>query len=99
MKVLATAATIFSRVRRGAAALDQVQVLVALVGAVDVELQLAHAVQLIHRDAVALEALGGGFGAGDGAVERGLVLASRSMKKLAVEPVPTPTMLLSSREG
>jgi len=46
---------------------------------------------------VAFEARGGGFGAGDRAIERALVLAS--MKQLAVEPVPTPTMLLSSSFG
>ncbi|MCY1361948.1 hypothetical protein D9M69_486440 [compost metagenome] len=59
--------------QRGAAALDQFQALVALVGAVHVELQLAHGVQVVHRDAVALQALGGGLGAGHGAVELGLV--------------------------
>ncbi|MCY1183900.1 hypothetical protein D9M73_245550 [compost metagenome] len=48
---------------------------VALVGAVHVELQLADAVQLVDRDAMALQTLGGGFGAGDRAVEGGLVLS------------------------
>jgi hypothetical protein len=57
-----------------AAALDQVQVFVALVGAVDVELQVADGVQFIHRNAVALEARGSGFGAGNRAIERALVL-------------------------
>ena len=57
-----------------ATALDQVQVLVALVGAVHVELQVADGVEFIHRNSVALEACGGGFGAGDGAVERAFVL-------------------------
>src|SRR5471032_2339272 len=58
----------------GAATLDQVQVFVAFVGAVDVELQVADGVQLIHRNAVALEAGGGGFGTGDRAIESALVL-------------------------
>lgn len=48
--------------------------LVAFVGAVDVELQVADGVQFVHRDAVALEARRGGFGAGDRAIEGGLVL-------------------------
>ena len=56
------------------AALDQVQVFVAFVGAVHVELQIADGVQLVDRNSVALEACGGGFGAGDSAVERTLVL-------------------------
>jgi len=57
-----------------AAALDQVQVFIALVGAVDVELQVADGVQFINRNAMALEARSGGFGAGNGAVEGTLVL-------------------------
>ena len=61
----------------GAAALDQVQVRVTLVGAVDVELEVADGVQLIHRNAVALEARGSGFGTGDRAIERALVLGQR----------------------
>lgn len=47
---------------------------IAFVGAVDVELQLADGVELVHRDAMAFEARGGGFGAGHGAVEGALVL-------------------------
>ena len=58
----------------GAAALDQVQVFIAFIGAVDVELQVAGAVQVVHRDAMGLEARGGGVGAGHGAVEIHLVL-------------------------
>src|SRR5690606_13933915 len=56
-----------------AAALDQVEVLVALVGAVDVELQAIHRVQVIHRNAVATQPRGGGLGTGYGAVEGHLV--------------------------
>ncbi|MNR27430.1 hypothetical protein D3C85_1447040 [compost metagenome] len=48
---------------------------VDLVGAVHVELQFADAVQLVDRDAMALQTLGSGFGAGDRAVEGGLVLS------------------------
>ncbi len=55
------------------AALDQVQVRVGFISAVNVELQVADRVQLVHRNAVALEARGGGFGAGDRAIERALV--------------------------
>ena len=58
----------------GAAALDQVQAFVALVGAVDVELQLGGAVEVVDRYAMALQACCGGFGAGDGAIEVHLVL-------------------------
>ncbi|MNZ76599.1 hypothetical protein D3C78_951120 [compost metagenome] len=57
-----------------ATALDQVQVLVAFVGAVDVELQVADGVQLIHRNTMTLQACSGRFGTGHGAVEGGLVL-------------------------
>ncbi len=57
-----------------AAALDQVQVLIAFIGAVDVELQVADGVQFIDGNPVALEARGGGFGAGDRAIECALVL-------------------------
>jgi hypothetical protein len=50
------AATIFSRVSapppRAAAALDEVQVMVGLVGAVDIHRQAVHRVQVQHRDAV-----------------------------------------------
>ncbi|VXC96004.1 conserved hypothetical protein [Pseudomonas sp. 8Z] len=61
--------------QRGAAAFDQVQVFVALVGAVDVKLQVADGVEVVHRDAMALQACGGGFGTGHGAVELHLVLS------------------------
>ena len=60
--------------QRGAATLDQVQALVALVGAVDIELQLGGAIEVVHRNAMTLQARGGGFGAGDGAIEVHLVL-------------------------
>ena len=56
-----------------ATAFDQVQVFVAFIGAINVELQVADCVQLIHRNAVALEAGSGGFRAGHGAVEGTLV--------------------------
>ena len=59
--------------QRGTAALDQLQALVAFVGAVDVELQLADRVQLVDRDAMFLQALGGGLRTGHCAVELGLV--------------------------
>ncbi|MCY1438849.1 hypothetical protein D9M71_550650 [compost metagenome] len=48
--------------------------LVAFIGAVDIELQVADGIQLVHRNPVALEARGGGFGTGDGAIECALVL-------------------------
>src|SRR5471032_1966491 len=60
-----------------AAALDQVQVCIAFISAVDVELQVADGVQLVHRNTVALEPCSGGFGTGDGAVERALVQGQR----------------------
>ncbi len=49
------------------AALDQLQVAVGLVGAIDIEVEFAGGVEIENRDAVTLEALGGGLGAGDGA--------------------------------
>ena len=48
---------------------------VAFIGAVHVELQLADAVQFVHRNTMPLQALGRGLGAGDGTVEGGLVLS------------------------
>lgn len=57
-----------------AATFDQVQVGIALVGTVDIKLQLADAVQLIDRDAMAFQALGRGLGAGHRAIECALVL-------------------------
>ncbi|MNF57154.1 hypothetical protein D3C84_386710 [compost metagenome] len=57
-----------------ATAFDQGQVLVAFVGTIDVELKLADGVQFVDRDPVALQARGGGLGAGDCAVEGTLVL-------------------------
>ena len=57
-----------------ATALDQVEVLVAFIGAIHIELQVADGVQLIHRDTMTLEACGGGFGTGHSAVELHLVL-------------------------
>jgi len=50
---------------------------VALIGAVDIELQVAHGVELVHRNAMAFQACGSGFGAGHGAIERALVLGQR----------------------
>src|SRR5690606_31372435 len=52
-------------------ALDELQALVGLVGTINVKLQLRHAVQVVYRNAVLLQALGGGFGTGDGTVEMG----------------------------
>ena len=57
-----------------ATAFDQVEVFVAFIGAINVELQVADRVQFIYRNTMALKARGGGFGAGHGAVERTLVL-------------------------
>src|SRR5690606_24719295 len=56
-----------------AAALDQFQVPVGLVGTVHVVVQVGDIVQVIDRNPVLLEALGGGFGAGHGAIEKTLV--------------------------
>ena len=56
-----------------ATAFDQVEVFVAFIGAINIELQVADRVQFIHRNTVALEARGGGFGTGHGAVEGTLV--------------------------
>lgn len=53
--------------QRRAAALDQLQMRVGLVGAINVKLQAAHVVQVKHLDAVVFQAFGGGFGAGHGA--------------------------------
>ena len=60
-----------------AAALDQVQVGIALVGAVHIELQLAHTVELVHRNPMVLQTLGGRFRTGHGAVERAFVTRQR----------------------
>src|SRR5690554_7786563 len=57
-----------------AAALDQLQALVGLVGTVDIELDFVNGVQVIHRNAVFFQAFGGGFGARYGAVEIVFVL-------------------------
>ncbi|MNJ60612.1 hypothetical protein D3C77_563570 [compost metagenome] len=55
--------------QRGAAALDQFQAVIGFVGAVDVELQFADRIQVVDRNAMVFQALGGGFRAGHGAVE------------------------------
>src|SRR5690606_6423227 len=52
-----------------AAAHGQVESSAALVGAVDIELLAIHRVLVVHRNAVAAQPGGGGFGAGHGAVE------------------------------
>src|SRR5690606_20186434 len=56
-----------------AAALDQLQVVVGFVGAVDVELQLGDRVQVVDRNAVPLQAFGSRLRAGHRAVEEALV--------------------------
>ncbi|KPX89963.1 Unknown protein sequence [Pseudomonas meliae] len=56
--------------------------LVAFVGSVDIELQIADRVQLIHRNAMALEARGGSFRAGDCAIECRLVFSQRINKAI-----------------
>ncbi|MNC33887.1 hypothetical protein D3C75_822970 [compost metagenome] len=48
--------------------------LVALVSAVDVELQVADGVQLVYRNTMTLQACSRRFGAGHGAIEGSLVL-------------------------
>ena len=55
--------------QRSAAAFDELQRLVALVRAVDVELEAVHGIEVIHRDALPAQTLGAGRGAGHGAVE------------------------------
>ena len=78
--------------QRAAAALDHVQVLGHLVGAVDVDRRARHAVQIEHPDAVRLQPLGARFRARHRALDAALDVASASMKKLTVEPEPTPMM-------
>ena len=51
---------------RAAAALDHVHFAADLVGAIDVDRQVIHLVEIENLDAVAFEALAGVFGAGDG---------------------------------
>ncbi len=58
--------------QRAATALDQIQVRIELVGAIDVELHLADRVQVEHLNAMTPQALGGRFGAGHGAGETAL---------------------------
>src|SRR5690606_21978569 len=60
-----------------APALDQFQMAGGLVGTVNVEVQTRDAVEVIHRNAVLLQALCSGFGAGHGAVEIALVSCQR----------------------
>ena len=56
-----------------ATALDQLQMLVGLIGTIHIEIQSGHAVQVVDRNAVLLQAFGGGLGAGDRAIEVALV--------------------------
>src|SRR5690606_5268193 len=65
-----------------AAALDQFQMAVGLVGAVHVELQIVHVVQVVDRNAVLLQALGRAVGTGHGAVEETLVLGQQVDKEV-----------------
>ena len=60
-----------------ATAFDQVQVFVAFIGAIHIELQVADGVQLIHWNAVTLETGSGGFGARHSAVECAFVQRQR----------------------
>jgi hypothetical protein len=64
MNCRATAATIFSR-QRTAAALDHHQVAGDFVGAIHVNRQLAHAVEVEYWNACRFQSLGAGFGTGD----------------------------------
>jgi hypothetical protein len=79
--------------QRAAAALDHGHVRGDLVGAVDVDFHLAGLVQVDDADAVLFQALGGGHRLEATAASIfPLMWANSSMKKLAVEPVPTPMM-------
>src|SRR5690606_29414726 len=57
---------------RAAAALDQAVPGIALVGAVDVQLQRPDRVEVEHRDAYLLELTGAALGTGDGALDPAL---------------------------
>jgi hypothetical protein len=63
--------------QRGAAALDQALVRVALVGAVHVQRELAGVVELEHLDAVRSLSGGALLGAGDGASMRSRIRPGR----------------------
>jgi hypothetical protein len=58
--------------QRAAAALDQLQRIVGLVGAVHVSVHAVDAVQVVDGDAVTAQSLGARLGAGHGAVEKPL---------------------------
>jgi len=50
-------------------ALDQLQSLVRLIGAINIEARRLHSVKVVNGDAVSLEAFGGGLRAGYGSLE------------------------------
>ena len=70
-----------------------------LVGAVDVDEHFGRRVQIDHRDAVLAQALRGRLGTRHRRVEMPRSDANASMKRFAVEPVPTPTMLSLRSRG
>ena len=89
-------ATIFSSF--GAATLDHVAGQINLVSTIDVDDEL-RGIEIQDRNAVGSESSVGFPLEATAASKVCLILANSSMKKLAVEPVPTPTTLLRSSLG
>ena len=69
--------------QRATTALDQVQLFIGFVCAIDIDRQLTGLVQLHHRDAVTLQALGAGNRAGHGTVDLPLDRCKRIDKEIS----------------